>query len=167
MTDVEHNKAWAQREEKITSQLDNTIAWYSSRMRRNLYAQRIVSVIVMLCGVFAPVLVAGSNLKILGLENETIQICAFFLTIVLAILEGLKRIFRFEQRWSAYFWARNDLKKMRDMYRIEKIGKEVGSDAWVANFRKLVEEYYAITDKESRDLLDSITAQSAAAKSPE
>ncbi|NKK60246.1 hypothetical protein GFM44_30795 [Rhizobium leguminosarum bv. viciae] len=52
---------WKDREAKLSVLVTGTIAWYSTRMKRNWLAQRSISVVVMVCGVVAPLLVAGTG----------------------------------------------------------------------------------------------------------
>jgi hypothetical protein len=150
---------WTAREQKLVEQVTSTIAWYSKHMRRNWYAQRAVSVTVMILSVFAPLFVIGSDFEVFGIDPNVIKASAIITTVLLALLEGMKRIFRFDHRWSACFWARNDLKKAREQYRIKQIGQAVGSATWVENLLKLTSTYYDITDKESRDLLQSVIGE--------
>lgn len=159
MTDSTVPEQWRAREQKLVEQVTSTISWYSKHMRRNLYAQRVVSVAVMILSVFAPLFVVGSNFEVFGIDPNIIKASAIITTVLLSLLEGMKRIFRFDHRWSACFWARNDLKKAREQYRIKQIGQAVGSALWVENLLKLTSAYYDITDKESRDLLQSVIGE--------
>lgn len=155
MINIETQEKLKHRENQFVDQVTDTIAWYSHHMKRNWYTHRTISVFVMIGSVFTPMLVAGSSLTIFGISDNFIRGAAIISTILLSILEGLRRIFRFEQRWSTCFWARNDLKKLRDQYRVAQIGEEIGSDVWLKNLQRLKDKYYAITEKESRDFLES------------
>ncbi len=159
MIDNTVQEQWWLHEQKLVNQVTSTISWYSRQMRRNLYAQRLSSVAAMVLGVFAPLFVVGSNFEVFGIDPNFIKASAIITTVLLALLEGMNRIFRFDHRWSACFSARSDLKKAREHYRIMQIGQAVGGPTWVENLETLKSAFFDITDKEGRDLLQSVIGE--------
>lgn len=154
--EVEAAQEWKDRANRFSESVTDAIAWYRKQMWRAWYAHRITSVLVLILSVLAPIFVAGAGTSaqgiVLGFTANEARAIALWITVALALLEGLRRLFRFEQRWSSCFWARNGLRRARDEYRTSQIDIAVGSAQWVANFEAFRKAYYEITDKESRDL---------------
>lgn len=148
---------WKAREQKLFDEIDGAVSWYTERVRFNWYTHRTLSTVIMLAGVIAPLLVININGQDVYTSTNDMSwqsILALSVTILLAFLEGLKRIFRFEQRWVSCFWARTEVKRARERYRIAQIDNMIGSDSWKANLLALRSSFEGILDKESKDLFN-------------
>lgn len=63
----------------------------------------------MVLSTLAPLLVAGTSStwsNDLGLPDRSVAVAAFVVTLLLSFIEGVRRIFRFEQRWIACYTAK-------------------------------------------------------------
>ncbi len=149
--------SWEFREDKFNREVTATLAKYENKLNNTWKQQRLISVIVMLCSVFAPLFVVGSSLeKVFFMSDVAIKIAALIVTVILSIAEGLKRIFRFDRRWVAIYWARSAIKRARNDYRIAQIGQPIGSETWVANFKAFRDRYYETIDAETREFFDAL-----------
>ncbi len=149
--------SWDFREDKFNRDVAGTLEYYTNKLNNTWKQQRLISLIVMLCSVFAPLLVVGSSLdQAFYMSDVAIKIAAVIVTIILSIAEGLKRIFRFERRWVAIYWARSAIKRARNDYRIAQIGQPIGSETWVANFKAFRDRYYETIDAETHEFFDAL-----------
>lgn len=149
------------REVKLLDEIQKSVDYYVRYGRSAQRWQRSTAVAVMILSTFAPLLVASSTTTVggnLGLPAGTVSIAAFVVTLLLALLEGVRRIFRFEQRWMACYMAKQVLKREREKYRFARIGLDVGSDAWKANFAELRKAYDEVTGSETKDFFASMQA---------
>ncbi len=149
--------SWEFREDKFNRDVAGTLEYYSKKLHNTWKKQRLISVIVMLCSVFAPLFVAASSLeKVFFMSDVAIKIAALIATIILSIAEGLKRIFRFDRGWVAIYWARSAIKRARNNYRIAQVGQPIGSETWVANLKAFRDRYYETIDAETREFFDAL-----------
>ncbi|TCQ16400.1 DUF4231 domain-containing protein [Rhizobium sp. PP-CC-3G-465] len=150
---------WKARETKLLGYVNGAMEYYAETTRWCRYAQRGLSITVMVCAALAPVAVvssSGNGLGALGLHEPEIKILALIITILLAIADGLRRIFRYDQRWATCYIARETLKRARENYRITVIGLEVGSDDWKKNYEDLRATYESVIDRETQEFFDTV-----------
>jgi hypothetical protein len=156
-----------EREDKLLSLVEGSVEYYVKYGRTAQRYQRCTAVLVMVLSTLAPLLVAGSSstwVKDLGLPDKSIAVAAFVVTLLLSLIEGVRRIFRFEQRWISCYTAKETLKREREKYRFARIGLEIGSDAWKSNFAELRKAYDDVIGGETKEFFAAVQAPIADAK---
>ena len=154
----EFEKEWIQRESRLMNELSSTLQYYTNVNKIAAKYQRAISLSVMIGGVIAPVLVAASanNQTVFGLSSPIVSGIVVVLTSLIAIVEGTKRIYRFEQRWVSCNAAKRAIKNARENYRAKRIGLKVGSPEWQQNYFALRAAFEAASDKEAEVFFESI-----------
>jgi hypothetical protein len=134
MTDT--RTEWADREKALLLQISDEVERYWSYAEKTRRIARATSVISLFCSVLAPVTVVSSaaNLSALNISQPTMIGLSVVLTVLLAFVEGLRRIFSFELRWAGAIAALASVKNQRERYLDSQVGKEIGSEEWKANF---------------------------------
>ncbi|MDX0140804.1 DUF4231 domain-containing protein [Sinorhizobium meliloti] len=162
MRDQDYNfleTKFKEREAKLLEHIAASIDYYVRYGRTAQRWQRCTATLVMVLSTLAPLLVAGSTLdQGLGLPDGFVPIAAFTVTLLLSFTEGVRRIFRFEQRWTACYTAKQMLKRERERYRFARIGLDVGGDAWKANFAELRRVYDEVTGNETKEFFAAVQA---------
>lgn len=156
-----------EREAKLLDQISGSIEYYVKYGKTAQLWQRYTATLVMVLSTFAPLLVAGSASTLsrdLGLPDGSVAVAAFAVTLLLSLVEGIRRIFRFEQRWIACYTAKETLKRERERYRFARIGLEIGSDAWKSNFAELRKAYDDVTGSETKEFFAAVQAPISEAK---
>ncbi len=110
--------AWTDREKDLLLQIDNEIARYWGYAERTRRIARTMSVISLFCSVLAPVTVisSASNLSALSISQPVMAALSVLLTVLLAFVEGLRRIFGFDQRWAGAITALASVKNQKGRY---------------------------------------------------
>ena len=146
-------ESWLGREKQLLQEIDKSISYYSSCAWSARIYHRTVGVIVLVGSVFAPVAVASSAGTSTGFdlfsidEHRSAQI-ALIITVVLALCEGLRRFFQFDQRWMTCVQAREELRRLRDRYQDEQIGSQIGSGPWINRFHLLRKDAQEVMSQE-------------------
>jgi hypothetical protein len=155
---------WQSREDDLIKHINEEIERYKGFSERSRVAGRSLSVCSLVCSVLAPVAVVsqgGNNgLAALGFNESHIAAVAVILTILLAFLEGLRRTFRFEQRWAEGLLAWVAIEREREIYLDSQIDKAVGSDDWIKNLTSLRQAVDRAISVETSAFFEPITAAS-------
>lgn len=154
---------WLKRETKLFAEIDNSVTYYAGRAKVALRSHRLISIAVVVVGPMAPVAVAASTAKdaiLFSMPSGFYSGLAIVLTVLLAILDGVRRIFRFDRRWTSCNLAKVDLRRARETYLRKRIGLTVGDAAWQSNLGELREAYEAATGKELQGFVADIVAAS-------
>lgn len=161
-------KEWLWRESKLLDEIAGAVEYYAKHTRRNQLWQRITSVSVMALSTLAPLVVAGSGIEggIFGLSKVQLNVAGVSITFVLALIEGIRRIFRFEQRWATCYMVKATIKREREKYRYARIGLTVGTDEWKAQLAALRKSFDDATGRETQEFFAAVQEAKAAAKSP-
>lgn len=152
---------WLEREGSALQRLHGQLKWFHRWTNINHYAARSLSVIVLVCAVFAPLTVAssaGGGIGVFGVGDPHIRQLAMALTIVLALAEGIRRIFRFEQRYATCVQARENLRAARDAYLDKQIDNKVGDSEWIKNLQNLRSVCEQTTIGSIQEFISVITA---------
>jgi fumarate reductase subunit D len=96
---------WNARENEHLKTIDKELKWYRGHAKWNRIAHRIASIVVLFCSIVAPITVAGddkTSILIFGYHIDKAQLSsiALIVTLILALTEGLRRLFHFEQQWA-------------------------------------------------------------------
>lgn len=156
---------WTRREAKVLSYIEGARATYERDIKVSRLLQRSISILVLACAVIIPIAIVSDDSPkglslIVGAGN--VQLIALTVSIILAIAEGLRRIFRWDQRWSTCYKARKMLKRARDAYRVKNIGVSIGSAEWQRNFADLQRSYDEIIDSETQEFFELVRADGTA-----
>ncbi|CUX19452.1 DUF4231 domain-containing protein [Agrobacterium deltaense] len=154
------------REKKLLDEIQRSVEYYVRYGQIAQKWQRITAMLVMVLSTFAPLLVVGSTTSLPVLSEEVVSFAAFLVTLLLALLEGTRRIFRFEQRWMACYMAKQTLKREREKYRFARIGLVVGSDVWKANLADLRRVYDEVTGSETKEFFAALQSPMPDLKRP-
>lgn len=159
---------WMQRERKLTENVNRAIAYYRASARSARVWHRIFSTTSMVLTVLSPVFVVSNGASesgegIFGIDAGELSTVAVSLTVSLAIVEGIRRIYKFDQRWSTCYMTGRTLKKAREDYRFGRIGLETGSDEWQKNLLRFRSVYEDATDTESREFFEVVKSAGVAA----
>ena len=127
---------WAARARALLEEMNGRLAFYAYWAEVNRKGQRITSLLIVVCSVLAPVTVISTpevGLGIFGLGVAATKALSLIFTITVALSEGVRRVFRFEHRWAVCANCRETIKRQRDKFIDQQIGKQVGSEEWIAN----------------------------------
>jgi hypothetical protein len=146
-------ESWLGREKNLLQEIDQSISYYSSRAWTARICHRTVGVVVLVGSVFAPVAVASSagtntGLELFSIDGRHSAQIALIITVVLALCEGLRRFYQFDQRWMTCVQAREELRRLRNNYQDEQIGSQVGSEPWVNRFYLLRKDAQEVRSQE-------------------
>ncbi|MGJ5019723.1 SLATT domain-containing protein [Bradyrhizobium oligotrophicum] len=156
MADVQSE--WSQREQDLLRRIEEDILRYLAYSQKSRLLGRALSVISLFCSVVAPVTVisSASNLTSIGMSNSGMAAASVILTVLLGLIEGLRRIFGYEQRWVSSMTSAIALKSERDRYLDDRIGKEIGSEEWKQAFLHLREGVDAIVARETSEFFRNV-----------
>ncbi|OWV71741.1 hypothetical protein ATY76_31295 [Rhizobium sp. R339] len=141
---------WLKQEHKMFSRIENDLRYYNGEIKLCRVAQTNLSIAVMIFGVLTPVVIAeaGKTDSFFG-SSALLTTVATGMAALAAILEGIRRIGRFDRRWIANYSAATKIRRLRDQYRLRQIGKPVGSDDWkenIVHYQQLIND---VLDKET------------------
>lgn len=142
MSDEKIDQLWRQREKDLIEDINTSIEYYSKQASRARGCHRTIGVTVLIGSVLAPVAVVSSagttaGLALFGVADERLAQVAVVITIVLSLCEGLRRLFEFDQRWITCVVAKEQLRRLRDVYLDEQIADAVGAENWVSKLTSL------------------------------
>ena len=141
---------WRKRAADYLDELKGAIEWNQKHAEWNRIAYRVLSVIAMVSAILAPMLVVsnrsakGDGALAASLGPNTLSWLSITITFLLALTEGLRCIFRFDQRWAASNVIWQELMRIQRLYLDGCIGFVPGCPEWVKNYR------------ESRNLVDQL-----------
>ena len=160
---------WLRRETKLLEEIASALEYYSRHTKRYQFWQRATSVSVMVLSTLAPLVVAGSGVAegTFGLSRDNLSVAGVIITLILALIEGVRRIFRFEQRWATCYQVKSTIKREREGYRYQRIGLAVGSEEWKLNLAALRKAFDIATGQETQAFFAAVQdAKSAAPAKP-
>jgi hypothetical protein len=133
MTELE--AAWAGREKDLMEIIDGEISRYWNYSTATRWKARTASVIALFCYVLAPVTVvsSASNLSVFGMLAPDLAKLSLVLSVLFGFVEGVRRIFGFDQRWVGAMMAMVSVKSQKERYLDSQIGKAIGSEEWKDN----------------------------------
>ncbi|NKM45138.1 DUF4231 domain-containing protein [Rhizobium leguminosarum bv. viciae] len=148
---------WLKQERKMFSRIENDLHYYSGEVKLCRFAQRNLSISVMIFGVLTPVVIAeaGKTASIFG-SQTSLNAVATGIAALAAILEGIRRICRFDRRWIANYSAATKIRRLRDEYRSMQIGKPVGSEDWRANIFRYQQSINNVLDRETAEFFKDL-----------
>jgi hypothetical protein len=167
------------REERFLTKLNNNIAWYKLNAEKNRVWHHALSVIVIFLGVLAPLTVVGAsgaigaasagtqNLTLLGVSTQTLAIISLFITLVLGIVEGLRRHFKFEQRWHSFYTSWLTLIHLREAYRDAQARVALCSKEWWDNYERARKAMESWVENETKAYFDAALSGPKGSPRPE
>lgn len=150
---------WKEREKALIRRLDSTIERYSFRAEKARLRHRRIGIILLVCSVLAPIAVAGGGGNISLVPPGVAQVLALALTIIVALSDGLRRMFRFDRQWHACARTRNAMRAAKIQYEDEKVGLEVGSVEWLKIYTILKIEAKRLKDEETDEFFNVVNAE--------
>lgn len=145
------NSAWVAEQERLIDVVQSTIDYYQNATDRTRVTQRVFVVATMVLGIIAPILVAAARpdgAGLFGFPPVKINSIAIVVTVLLSIMEGLRRIFRHEQRWISCHIALMALETALGRFRYLIVNVPPGTDAWKLAMSDLRTEFENITVRE-------------------
>lgn len=156
-------EAWNGREVQALARIDEAVKYFTKMERRNRYGARILAFTVLICAVLAPVTVASSGknapITLLGITEDNVSRLALVVTMLLALSEGLRRTFRFEQRYGTCLVSLEELEYLRETYVDSQLDKPVGSADWLKNLTDLREKTRGYLRKDSEEFAQTIKGE--------
>jgi hypothetical protein len=164
---------WEKREIKLLNQLESTISYYIACSNVNRFFHRILGSISLVCAVFSPIFVVSATGKstevVLGMSAATTGTIALVLSIIVALVEGLRRMYRPEERWSTCWTTMENLKAAREEFFDRRIGYSRGSIEWLAAYGALRNALTRETGTETRrffERIETTASQSEKSQNP-
>jgi len=146
-----------EREDELLKAISQSLDYYRVEIEATGKWHRRLSVATMIMSVLAPVFVAGSaSGSLLYIAPALLAPVGVSLTIGIAVLEGFKRIYKFNERWSSAYTAKLAIKRARETYKFNRIGLTVGAEDWKKNFHFLEAAYEAATNAQTRDFFTTL-----------
>jgi hypothetical protein len=139
---AEQAERYRTEEQDVLERLQRSIRYYSNRIKFARAGHYTVGLITLVCSVLAPMAVITtarkpSDLSLFGISNETIAQLAVVLTLLLGLTEGVRRLFRFSERWMTCSTTRAKLNELMKEYKLSQIPVAVGSETWIKNLGEL------------------------------
>jgi hypothetical protein len=153
---MDHVSNWKERESTLLRDVRERLQYYQSVRKTARILQRVTSSVVMIGSILAPTSIATSagntmDPGFLGTAGTSTALISLMITLAVAITEGFRRIFRFEQRWASAWLSGQKLHMARERYYDSIVGLEFGGDAWkieLMNLRKAVNETMTLDGEE-------------------
>jgi hypothetical protein len=147
---------WKERESTLLRDVRERLRYYKSARKTARVLQRVTSSVVMVGSILAPTSIATNtgntiDLGSLGVTDSSAALISLTITLVVAITEGFRRIFRFEQRWASAWLSGQKLHMARERYYDSIVGLEFGGEAWkteLMNLRKAVNDTMTLDGEE-------------------
>jgi hypothetical protein len=121
---------------------------------------RNLGLIIMVGSIIAPVVISvGSGpvtISKVTVSSEVIKAIPIFITLVVAIAEGVRRMFQFQTRWVSTGVTHQLITRALDEYADATAGMEIGSEPWVAKFLKFKKYVNDAKSKETEEYFSNI-----------
>lgn len=165
--------SWEDRQKVLLTNIQRSVEHYRAQAKHARLWHRWLSGVVLVGSVFAPAAVAGGagsvssgsgHLAISSILSPTL---ALAITLVVAIAEGFRRMFRFEHRWHVCARTRGQLERAKSRYLDTVAEMEIGCSDWKAKFWELSEYYADTLEKEIEEFFAAVKAGSSEQESKE
>ncbi|MBY5594118.1 DUF4231 domain-containing protein [Rhizobium leguminosarum] len=157
MTDA---SGWALREKVSLERVEKDLAFYKATGQRAREWSRDLGLIIMVGSIIAPVAISvGSGpvtISKITVSSEVIKAIPIFITLVVAIAEGVRRMFQFQTRWVSTGVTHQLITRALDDYADATAGMEIGSEAWVTEFLKFKKYLNDAKSKEAEEYFSNI-----------
>jgi len=159
-----------ERENELLEAISQSLDYYRDEIAVAGDWHRKLSVATMVLSVLAPVFVAGSastsvagpvSASILGIPSTVLASIGILLTLAIALVEGVKRIYKYSDRWASAYTAKLAVKRARETYKFNRIGLIPGSEDWKQNFRTLEAAFEGATNAQTRDFFTTVQPSKA------
>jgi hypothetical protein len=159
---------WRTIEEKTISDVQYVIDRYSFHMLYVRIFHRILGTVAIVVAALAPIFVVGNsqNTTLFGIDSQTSGQIALLLTLITAIIEGLRRFYRFDRQWHSIYDARSALRRLRNDYREQRIGLLLGSPDWLVLYRSFKGNAERIIRAQAENFFEEVIGTSREASEP-
>jgi fumarate reductase subunit D len=159
---------WNARENEHLKTIDKELKWYRGHAKWNRIAHRIASIVVLFCSIVAPITVAGddkTSILIFGYHIDKAQLSsiALIVTLILALTEGLRRLFHFEQQWATSNRVERALQDARSDFLDQRVLYSVGTEKWIEEYSKSRKSVAALINSDSEEFFEAILSEGRAA----
>lgn len=141
---------WQDQQNELIGAIEGTIRYYQRSTDRIILYQRYSSITTMIVGITAPIIVtatqAGKNNT--ELESSNLGYIAVAITAALSILDGLRRIFRYEQRWISCHSAMMALRQALGSFYFATVESPPGTQLWKDEMISLRRKFEDETSRE-------------------
>ena len=161
--DADRTKKWQVQETELLEKIKKQMEWYGGITTRSHRAQRLLATTILICSTLSPLFIISStnatpDFSVYGMSAPAMAQVALVLSLIVALSEGIRRIYRFEEQWKNSRLATEDLKTARDDYKDKQIGLKVGSQEWVAAFGDLRRKTREITTQNLQSFMETVKA---------
>ncbi|WP_373371518.1 DUF4231 domain-containing protein [Microvirga sesbaniae] len=158
-----NEQEWKSQEDRLLHNVRSDIEYYDKASKVARIWHRSCGIVAIFAAALAPLFVLGSGQSstVFGISTSVAGQYALFLTVITAIVEGLRRFFRFENRWRATCNARAALECALDDYNEVRYGLNANAQERVAAYRKLRNERQRITRAETEEFFGTLVAPPA------
>ncbi|WP_144083188.1 hypothetical protein [Rhizobium leguminosarum] len=164
--DESNANEWKKREQALLGEIADSLKFYGGVQKVARYWQRVISSVVMIGSILAPATVATGaatsgkqiDLTLLGIQSSSLASISLVITLLVAVAEGFRRIFRFERRWASAWLSGQTLHAAKEDYLDAVIGKPVGSPEWVSEFQKLRKSINGAKNQDGEEFFQSVKA---------
>ncbi|WP_322884471.1 hypothetical protein U8C35_27125 (plasmid) [Sinorhizobium medicae] len=141
---------WQRCAEKLRAQVAKSLGLYWRECRTTAKKHKLISTAAMVLGLATPLIIAeASKVKpLFGVKPEYLHAAAFVTSLSVALLEGFRRIGKFDSRWANSYRDATDIKRARDTFEINTIGYAVGTSSWIKSFREYRAAYHTVIDRD-------------------
>ncbi|MDC7745013.1 DUF4231 domain-containing protein [Rhizobium binxianense] len=149
--------SYDEQEDRLLRIISESLDYYRDQISKAGKWHRRLTISTMVLSLLAPVFVAGSaaadTLKIPGAALATMGV---LITLAVAIIEGVKQIYKFGDQWSSAYTAKLVIRRARDEYRFNRIGLVPGDDAWKQNYLSLRAAYESASNAQTQDFFKTL-----------
>ncbi|MBY5698413.1 DUF4231 domain-containing protein [Rhizobium leguminosarum] len=157
MTDT---SGWAHRKEVSLERVEKDLAFYKAKRKWARNWSHGLGLIIMVGSIVAPVAVSVGpgpvTISTVTVPSEVMKAIPIFITLVVAIAEGVRRIFQFQTRWVSTGVTHQLITRALDDYADATAGMEIGSEPWVAEFLKFKKYVNDAKSKETEEYFSNI-----------
>ena len=141
---LSNEQRWLKQEHKMFSRIENDLRYCNGEIKLCRLAQTNLSIAVMIFGVLTPVVIAeaGKTDSFFG-SSALLTTVATGMAALAAILEGIRRIGRFDRRWIANYSAATKNQAITRPIQIE-------TDRKACRFRRLEGKYRSLSTVDQR-----------------
>jgi hypothetical protein len=156
--DPEVESAWQERNNGLLAFIDKEADRYRDLSEYSRIYYRTLDLVSIVCSVLAPVAVVSSanGLTAFGIGDQYVRGIAVILTILIGLTESIRRTFRHEQRWARAMVTLVTLKKDKQLYIDAQIGKSIGSEEWIQNYKSLYQSVDMATHTEMTAFFEAV-----------
>ncbi|MBB3560726.1 hypothetical protein FHX06_002037 [Rhizobium sp. BK512] len=146
-----------EQEDRLLRIISESLDYYRKQIEKAGKWHRRLTVSTMVLSLLAPVFVAGSAAAdALKIPGAALGVIGVLITLAIAIIEGVKQIYKFGDQWSSAYTAKLAIRRARDEYKFNRIGLVPGDDAWKQNYHSLRAAYESASNAQTQDFFRTL-----------